>query len=269
MTTFNTGYATNGKFSSCGDAAIVSLDALYLANSEQLATATALAQRLSMQLVRQAPEQDHLALTDALELVSRDCGRLRLDFVGGALEHRRRFGGGELLVKACGKPLSASAWALDATAGCGRDAFILAIHGWSVRLWERQPLVHALLEDALARARLTGGAWFERMELECQASLVGLELLAAAADRPHLIYLDPMFPHRTKSAKVKKDMQLLQRYVGADTDADALLMPALAATQARVVVKRPDSAPWLAGVKPSYAVASRGHRFDVYQKPKS
>lgn len=230
-----------------------------------LQAAQSLAQRLQLELVEFVPETDHLLLAEALQLVSADCGELKLDFLQGALEHRRRFGGGELLIKACGRPQQADDWLLDLTAGCGRDAFVAANHGWQLKMCERHPIVHALLEDALSRARLSGQPPFEQMQLIGVSAQQYLSQLAPD-QAPSLIYLDPMFPHRSKSAKVKKDMQLLQRHVGADLDADALLLQALPLAKRRVVVKRPDSAPYLAQQTPSYSLHSRGHRFDIYQR---
>ena len=45
---------------------------------------------------------------------------------------------------------------------------------------------------------------------------------AAAGFYPDVVYLDPMFPHRQKSALVKKDARVFQSLV-VDLDADALL----------------------------------------------
>ncbi|WP_240182474.1 class I SAM-dependent methyltransferase, partial [Vibrio cholerae] len=67
-----------------------------------------------------------------------------------------------------------------------------------------------------------------------------------------------------KTALVKKEMRVFQSLVGADNDADALLEPALQLAQKRVVVKRPDYAPWLGNRKPSMAMETKKNRFDVY-----
>jgi 16S rRNA (guanine1516-N2)-methyltransferase len=83
-------------------------------------------------------------------------------------------------------------------------------------------------------------------------------------DKPDAIYLDPMFPHKKKSALVKKEMRLFQHLLGPDDDADRLLEPAIQLAQKRVVVKRPDYAPFLADKKPSMQIKSKKHRFDVY-----
>jgi 16S rRNA (guanine1516-N2)-methyltransferase len=83
-------------------------------------------------------------------------------------------------------------------------------------------------------------------------------------ERPDVIYLDPMFPHKQKSALVKKEMRVFQSLVGPDLDADALLPAALKMAEKRVVVKRPDYAGWLNEHKPSMAIETKSNRFDVY-----
>ncbi len=77
-----------------------------------------------------------------------------VDFVGGAVGHRFRFGGGrgQALPRAAGLTGSATPRIVDATAGLGRDAFLLASLGAEVTLLERSPEVHALLADGIARA---------------------------------------------------------------------------------------------------------------------
>ncbi|MCB1660104.1 MAG: class I SAM-dependent methyltransferase, partial [Pseudomonadales bacterium] len=102
-----------------------------------------------------------------------------------------------------------------------------------------------------------------RMRLHHGHALEFLQGLSAA-DYPDVVYLDPMFPDRHNSAKVKQDMQSFHVAVGADDDADALLAPALAVAQKRVVVKRPRHAQPLAGQKPSLVYEGESSRFDVY-----
>ena len=81
-----------------------------------------------------------------------------------------------------------------------------------------------------------------------------------------VVYLDPMYPHREKSALVKKEMRVFQTLVGADLDADGLLAPAIALATKRVVVKRPDYAEDLDGVKPHSVIETKKNRFDLYIK---
>lgn len=211
-----------------------------------------------------------LVLTpDRLELRKRDepkLGGIFVDFVGGAMAHRRKFGGGrgEAVAKAVGVKGGYLPDVVDATAGLGRDAFVLASIGCRVRMLERHPVVAALLDDGLQRGYQDAdiGPWLrERLQLIHASSLAEL---ANLTPRPDVVYLDPMFPHKQKSALVKKEMRVFQSLVGPDNDADGLLEPARSLARKRVVVKRPDYAPPLADVATQNAVVTKGHRFDIY-----
>jgi len=230
---------------------------------------------LSQLATRWGLEQDEtaplaLVLTSAhLELRKRDepkLGGIFVDFVSGAMAHRRKFGGGrgEAVAKAVGIKGGYLPDVVDATAGLGRDAFVLAALGCRVRMLERHPVVAALLEDGLQRGYADSeiGGWLrERLTLLHVASQQALSDITPA---PDVVYLDPMYPHRQKSAMVKKEMRVFQSLVGADEDADALLEPARRLAKKRIVVKRPDYAPPLAGVVTQSAVVTKSHRFDIY-----
>ncbi|MBO1519929.1 class I SAM-dependent methyltransferase [Oceanisphaera pacifica] len=214
-----------------------------------------------------------LVLTEGrLELRKLDepkLGGVYVDLADGAAAHRRKFGGGrgQSIAKAIGLKKGHTPSVLDGTAGLGRDAFVLAALGCKVALCERHPVVHALLADGLRRAALDGdiGDWIsERMQL-----LPFGYTLAKAAEvitAPEVVYLDPMFPHKKKSALVKKEMRVFQSLVGPDLDADALLPQALQLARARVVVKRPSYAGFLNEVSPSAQITTKGNRFDLYVK---
>ncbi len=195
-------------------------------------------------------------------------GPVRVDFVEGAVAHRRLYGGGsgQMIAKAVGVQSGVRPSVLDATAGLGRDAFVLASLGCSMTLIERQPIIAALLEDGLQRAV---------QDAEVAAIATQMRLLTGNAielmgqwqgEPPQVIYLDPMFPHRDKSALVKKEMRLFRPLVGDDMDAPALLAAALALASHRVVVKRPRKAPIIEGARPSYALEGKSSRYDIYPK---
>lgn len=195
-------------------------------------------------------------------------GPIRVDFVTGALAHRRQFGGGsgQLIAKAVGIQPGVRPRVLDATAGLGRDAFVLACLGCHVHMLERHPVVAALLADGLRRAELDAqvAEIVQRMPLQVGDAI---ELMKNwAAQVPQVIHLDPMFPSRDKSALVKKEMRLFQPLVGGDDDAPQLLAAALALASHRVVVKRPRKAPAIAGVAPSYSLDAKSSRYDIYAK---
>ncbi len=193
---------------------------------------------------------------------------VRCDFIAGELRHRRLYGGGknQMILKATGlnkhKPSI-----MDLTAGLGRDSYVLATAGARVTMFERQPIVAALLADGLRRLR--GGGDEQELAIAQRLYLYqgdSLDCLAAFAEQeaPDVIYLDPMFPERGKTAKVKKAMAFFHHLVGSDDDAAALLPLALATARYRVVVKRPRHAPPLADIKPGLCFEGKSTRFDVY-----
>ncbi len=149
----------------------------------------------------------------------------------------------------------------DLTAGWGRDAWLLAYRGFSVTLYERDPYLAFLLEDALRNARHNPRLAIiaERLTL-CHGD--ALEKLDGLFDG---IYLDPMFPARQKRAQVKKPMQILHLLLGEETsDGAALLERALLHARKRVAVKRPRGAPSLGERKPHYRVEAPRMRVDMY-----
>ncbi|MEX2468739.1 MAG: class I SAM-dependent methyltransferase [Pseudohongiellaceae bacterium] len=193
-----------------------------------------------------------------------------VDFSSPALTRRRRQGlKSQGLGKAVGLKGARRPRVLDATAGLGTDAFLLASHGCRVLTFERVPVVAALLRDAMRRAAAHAelAPVMERLELRSedvrQATLTGLDF--------DVVYLDPMFPPRRKSARVKKGMSALQRLLGesellpGENEENAGLM-ALARGIAlrRVVVKRGRHSPYLEAQEPDLQFSGRSNRYDVY-----
>lgn len=195
-------------------------------------------------------------------------GAVRAEFVTGMMAHRRKYGGGkgQLIARAVGieSGIRPSVW--DVTAGLGRDAFVLATLGCQVTLIERHPVIQALLAEGLTHA----AQHHETAEIVSRMTLLqgdAVSLMASWQDTPPaVIYLDPMFPHRDKSALVKKEMRLFRKVVGDDADADDLLRAALALATHRVVVKRPRKAPSMKNVEVSYRLEGKSSRYDVYAK---
>ena len=138
-------------------------------------------------------------------------GKLRVDFVCGAVAHRLRFGGGrgQALAKAMGLRAGKTPSVIDATAGLGRDSFLLASLGAQVTLIERSEQMHTLLVQGMERARQEGGEFSEIMDrmtlLQGDAKDLLPGLFAEA------ILIDPMHPPRTNSALVKRDADLSHR----------------------------------------------------------
>ena len=213
-----------------------------------------------------------------------EAGVLFVDFFDAALLHRIRRGvGGESVVKASGtRPhnvpphpginkldeISPEQHLIDATCGLGVDAFLLALAGWQVTMIEQSAVIHALLEDGIKRASSTAATEGHQ---DIAAALMRMCLLPAADSKSVLplmpnaavIYLDPMFPDREKSARVKKNRYLLQQLHGDEADGSNLLTLALSKSR-KVVVKRPVHAAPLDSLKPSGCIAGKTARFDIY-----
>ena len=193
---------------------------------------------------------------------------ISVDFVGGKAGHRRKFGGGkgQDIAKAVGLNKGAKPSVVDATGGLGRDGFVLASLGCTVTLIERSPVIAALLADGLRRARkdMEVAEIARRMNLIPGDSKTVMEALAADNKKADVVYLDPMFPHREKSALVKKEMRLFQDILGNDPDADAMLEPALKLANYRVVIKRPKGAPDLNLKEPTYRLEGKACRHDIH-----
>jgi len=193
-------------------------------------------------------------------------GAITVDFVGGNLGHRRKFGISrqQIFARAIGiknRPLKV----IDATAGLGRDTFFLACLGCDVRAVEKNPVLMALLEDGYQRGLNTpdvGKILAEKVRL-IQADAIEYFKTLKKSERPDVIYLDPMFPEKKKSALSPKEMQTLQALLGAEENPLALLEAALVCATSRVVVKRPlKSKPVKPGANHSFA--GKSVRYDLY-----
>lgn len=189
-----------------------------------------------------------------------------VDFLGGHLGRRRKnvVGAERMLAKAVGFK-GKTLHVVDATAGLGRDAFLLACMGCRVTMFERSPVMAALLLDGIWRTcgePKVGEIVAQSMQL-LPLDARPMLLKAGKALRADVVYLDPMFPSRGKSALAKKEMRICRLVAGDDEDAGELLQIALGAARKRVVVKRPLKAPHL-GAEPQIVYKGTTIRYDVY-----
>ena len=225
-----------------------------------------------------APGQLELRVCESGLTLARDGLEMQADFSrmlprlrAGALQR-------ELLVRAARIKGADGPTALDATAGLGEDALLLAATGFTVTLCELDPVIYLLLEDAHRRAlqdeRLAPLA--ARMRLVQGDSIAVLRAIAASEagelpSPPDVVYLDPMFPGRTKSAAVKKKFQLIHglEQPCSSVDEEALVRAALAARPRKVVIKRPIKGAYLAGIKPSHSLTGKAVRYDCLIPPQA
>jgi len=190
---------------------------------------------------------------------------LRVDFLSGAVAHRFKYGGGrgQALPKAIGMKTNKNPRVVDATAGLGRDAFLLASLGAKITLIERSKQMFELLSDGLGRASEAGG---EIGEIISRMTLLhgdAKELLPKLS--PEIILVDPMHPERKDSALVKIELRQIREIVGIDDDASELMQIALKTACKRVVLKWPQKASPMSGIKaPSHQILGKSTRYDVF-----
>ena len=173
----------------------------------------------------------------------------------GRLQH-------EMLVKAASSEKEGRK-AIDATAGMGEDALLLAAQGYEVTLYEQNPVVAALLKDAIRRAKknqilkdIAG-----RMKV---VEADSVESMSKLLDPVDVIYLDPMFPARQKSSLINKKLQLIQKLEPPCSEETDLFDAALKVCPSRIIVKRPLKSECLAGREPSYTLKGKAIRYDCY-----
>ena len=162
----------------------------------------------------------------------------------------------EKLVKAVVGKSKTSLKVLDATAGFGKDSYLLALAGCQITACESNPLMFALLKDGFLRGEI------ETIDLKHDNSQTVID-----EGEYDVIYLDPMYPQSGKSAKNNKDMAFLQDIVGHQPEmAEILLEKSLKSKTKKIVVKRPVKSEFVLGKKPTSQIISKAVRFDIYAR---
>lgn len=217
---------------------------------------------------------------DKLHWVDLKAGHLTINFNNPQLMWRlqRLNRAQEPLLRALAWHSKQSKKVWDITAGLGRDGMLLAYAGFIVTLFEKNPVLQALLSLALKEwqavntARSLEPSSIHHPNIHVyfrpQDSLEALQALRQNADiteQPDYIYMDPMYPERRKKALVKKELRIIRNLVGEDDNSEALLTTALQVAKKRVVVKRPIHAPFVGNRAPHHSITAPNTRFDVYR----
>lgn len=219
--------------------------------------------------LRYSSQDNRLELCDLADKNSRP---IRIDFLSQKLQHRRKslVGSRELIAKAVGHRKGMVLKVLDATAGFGVDAFMLACLGHDVTMLERSSLIAALLQDGLTRVLAADPYKDLKLRLINTNAITYMQHLGKDV-KPDVVYLDPMYPERTKTALNKKNMRILKEIVGEDLDVIDLFKAALLCAKKRVVVKRPRLAKRIdegilpCALVPTFVISGKSCRYDVYQ----
>ncbi|MEK6772542.1 MAG: class I SAM-dependent methyltransferase [Bdellovibrionota bacterium] len=126
---------------------------------------------------------------------------------------------------------------LDLTAGLAIDAVHLTQLGCKITSLERNPVLHFLLSQAQKKS---SRAEIKNIDfLLADAGHFLLEQGQMIAEKFDVIYYDPMFPEKKKSALPRKEMQVFRQLVGEDADTKDVIDASLQTRVKRFVVKRP------------------------------
>lgn len=196
----------------------------------------------------------------------------RIDF-SSYLSKRQDSAKSELVSKAVGK-VDSDSTVIDLTAGIGRDSMTLAAAGHNVVMIERNPILFALLQDALHRLKKENNAIINRISLfKFDSTAFDQQAIAQFLNGKVTVYLDPMYAEDSvgKKAAVKKETQILHRILGVSEGQNEvnninLLTSAIQLANHRVVVKRALNAKSLSNLKPHHQVIGKTQRFDVFLK---
>lgn len=218
--------------------------------------------------LQESEREENRFIWDGKSFFWRDlvAGDLKIDFFSKKMRYRMQHlnKAQEPLLRALGWKSNERKNLFDLTAGLGRDSALLFFAGFNVTMFERNPILQILLQVALMEIpQAEFSQTWRLMEQDAICYLTAREV-AEKREPIDLIYLDPMYPERKKSALVKKELRIIRELVGDDPDSEALLEAALRSGAERVVVKRPKGAPFVGDAKPNHSVESPNTRFDVY-----
>lgn len=245
---------------------------LLLADSGDEMLAREISEKLQIEIMREEAKipadllylrlnQDGLSLCKGALSMQGDYTQMLSRVLPGKLQH-------EKLVKAAKiKGTFEHPTAIDATAGMGEDTLILAAAGFEIQMYEKDPVIAFLLKDTLRRAAKVE----ELAPIVARMHVIEGDSIAAMREctfMPDLIYLDPMFPARTKSGLIKKKFQLLQQLESPASDGEEMLQAAIMAKPRKIVIKRPQKGEYLGGMKPGYSIPGKAIRYDCLLFPR-
>lgn len=170
----------------------------------------------------------------------------------------------ELLLQACKS--NQGQYIIDGTAGFGHDALLLASTGADVAMVEKHPVI-ALLLHYEYQLMLSNKNWLKllsRIYIYYGDFINTINKL----NKADIIYLDPMFPNNSYTAKVNKNMQLLHDIASPPTIDDEKFLFNCAINNihdnGKLIIKRPINTPFLANKTPVQSYSNDAIRFDKY-----
>jgi 16S rRNA (guanine1516-N2)-methyltransferase len=157
---------------------------------------------------------------------------------------------------------------LDLCGGWGRDSLCFASWGFKASCLERHSEVFKLVSKTFQELKTRNSIYENILKNISYLNIDAKDFLKNTKDNWPLIYLDPMYPDRKKSALGKGEMRILKELVGDDPDKAELAQLAFEKTKKRLVIKGPKLSPSLLElVRPTHVFKGSSTRFEIFVKP--
>ena len=185
---------------------------------------------------------------------------MEIDFVKQIKSLRAKKLAGENLLKAIGKK-NKNLKIYDLTAGLGRDSLLMALAGYDVVMVEKNKLIFQMLNHAYEKLAREDNLLAKKISLINEDNYKFVKNMSVNKDI--LFYLDPMFAARVKTAKVKKEMQIMQQICEKTDNLEGLIN--LCLTKAPLVLKRPKFASDVINIEPHHIIFGNKINFIVFK----
>ena len=246
-----------------------------------LASISSLKASLSLQLSSECEEESSYALFEKNSSIGiyskKEAMEFLLDFRKKSFIQRieSELSSKDPLLRAIGKTTKTI---FDMTMGFAKDAALLAASGREVWACEKNPIVFAMVEQALenissARNSITFSQEEKSIFSKIHSSLHiykgdSSQCLRSKMERDYFdaVYIDSMFSYSKKLRKKSKEVELLKTLVEKG-DRKELFLHGKVYAKKRIVVKRSLKEVVDYPQKPSFQVKARSHCFDVFLFP--
>lgn len=185
---------------------------------------------------------------------------MEIDFVKQIKSLRAKKLAGENLLKAIGKK-NKNLKIYDLTAGLGRDSLLMALAGYDVVMVEKNKLIFQMLNHAYEKLAREDNLLAKKINLVNEDNYHFVKNMSLNEDI--LFYLDPMFSARVKTAKVKKEMQIMQQICEKTDNLEGLI--SLCLTKAPLILKRPKFASDVINIEPHHIIFGNKINFIVFK----
>ncbi len=165
------------------------------------------------------------------------------------------------LIRATGLHKQKNLNILDCTGGLGHDTLVMAYFSANVTVLEQSLATYLELQETVEQTIDVLDS--TPLQITCIHDEAMRWINKHTLERFDVVYCDPMFPKKKKSAKSKQIMQKLALAAkNNEEDNQQLIKSLIQLKPTRLVLKRPLRAP--CDYKPHHVIQGKSHRFDIF-----